>query len=387
VKRIYLDHAATTPARPEVVEAMLPYFTDRFGNASSVYSYGAEAREALAEARENVAKLIGSNPDEIVFTSGGTEADNYAIQGIAYANFDSGNHIITTPIEHHAVLDTCRWMEKRGFDVTYLPVDEYGLVNPNDVKKAITNQTSLISVMHANNEVGTIEPIAEIGKIAKEAGVCFHTDAVQTTGHIPIDVNELGVDLLSMSAHKLYGPKGVGALYIRKGTVIDKYLHGGEQERNRRASTENVAGIVGFGVAAEMALGELAQEMARITALRDKLTSGIFERITDVYMTGHPVKRLPNNVNLRVDYVEGESILLNLDIEGICASSGSACTSSSLDPSHVMLALGVPPDQARSTIRFTLGRMTTDEEIDHVLETFPKIAERLRSMSPLIKRS
>ena len=387
MKRIYLDHAATTPTRPEVVEAMLPYFTDRFGNASSGYSYGAEAREALAEAREKVANLIGAKTDEIVFTGGGTEADNYAIQGIAYANLEVGNHIITTPIEHHAVLDTCRWMEKRGSDVTYLPVDKYGLVDPDDVKKAITDKTSLISVMHANNEIGTIEPIAEIGKVAIEAGVCFHTDAVQTTGHIPIDVNDLGVDLLSMSAHKLYGPKGTGALYIKKGTVIDKYLHGGEQERNRRASTENVAGIVGFGVAADMARGELTHEVVKITTLRDKLTSGIFERIDDVYMTGHPIKRLPNNVDLRVDYVEGESILLNLDIEGICASSGSACTSSSLDPSHVILALGVPPDQARSTIRFTLGRMTTDEEIDRVLETFPRITERLRSMSPLIKRS
>jgi len=387
VKRIYLDHAATTSARPEVVQAMLPYYTDSFGNPSSFYSYGAEAREALAEAREKVAKLIGANADEIVFTSGGTEADNYAIQGVAYANQNSGNHIITTPIEHHAVLDTCRWMEKRGFNVTYLPVDEYGLVDPNDVKKAITDKTILITVMHANNEIGTMEPIAEIGKIAGEANVCFHTDAVQTAGHIPIDVNDLGVNLLSMSAHKLYGPKGVGALYVKKGTVIDKYLHGGEQERNRRASTENVAGIVGFGVAAETALSELIQEVARITALRDKLVSGIIKSIEDVHMTGHPTKRLPNNVNLRVDYVEGESILLNLDIEGICASSGSACTSSSLDPSHVMLALGVPPDQARSTIRFTLGRMNTDEEVVRILDVLPKIVQRLRSMSPLIKRS
>jgi len=387
VKRIYLDHAATTSARPEVVQAMLPYYTDSFGNPSSVYSYGAEAREALAEAREKVAKLIGANADEIVFTSGGTEADNYAIQGVAYANQNSGNHIITTPIEHHAVLDTCRWMEKRGFNVTYLPVDEYGLVDPNDVKKAITDKTILITVMHANNEIGTIEPIAEIVKIAGEANVCFHTDAVQTAGHIPIDVNDLGVNLLSISAHKLYGPKGVGALYVKKGTVIDKYLHGGEQERNRRASTENVAGIVGFGVAAETALSELIQEVARITALRDKLVSGIIKSIEDVHMTGHPTKRLPNNVNLRVDYVEGESILLNLDIEGICASSGSACTSSSLDPSHVMLALGVPPDQARSTIRFTLGRMNTDEEVVRILDVLPKIVQRLRSMSPLIKRS
>jgi len=387
VKRIYLDHAATTPTRSEVVEAMLPYFTDSFGNPSSVYSYGTEAREALTEAREKVAKLIGANTNEIVFTSGGTEADNYAIQGTVYANKEEANHIITSTIEHHAVLDTCRWMEKRGYDVTYLPVDKYGLIDPDDIKKAITDKTALITIMHANNEIGTIEPIAEIGKIAKEANVCFHTDAVQTAGHVPIDVNELGVDLLSMSAHKLYGPKGTGALYIKKGTKIDKYLHGGEQENNRRASTENVAGIVGFGAAAEMALRELTEEMGRLTALRDKLISGIFKHIDDVYMTGHPVKRLPNNVNLRVDYVEGESTLLNLDIEGICASSGSACTSSSLDPSHVMLALGVPHDQARSTIRFTLGRMTTKEEIERVLDVLPRIVTRLRSMSPLVKRT
>ncbi len=387
MKRIYLDHAATTPARPEVVQAMFPYFTDSFGNPSSVYSYGAEAREAMTEAREKVANLIGSKADEIVFTGSGTEADNYAIQGIAYANQDKGKHIITTPLEHHAVLDTCHWMEKRGFDVTYLPVDKYGIIDPNDVKKAITDRTTLITIMHANNEIGTIEPIAEIGKIAKEMGVYFHSDAVQTAGHMPIDVNQLGVDLLSMSAHKLYGPKGTGALYIRKGTKIDKYLHGGEQEKNRRASTENVAGIVGFGFAAELAQQELVEEITRITALRDKLISGISQRIDDIYLTGHPTKRLPNNVNMRIDYVEGESILLNLDIEGICASSGSACTSSSLDPSHVMLALGVPHDQARSTIRFSLGRMTTEEEIKRVLDILPKIVQRLRSMSPLIKRS
>jgi cysteine desulfurase len=366
---------------------MFPYFTDSFGNPSSVYSYGAEAREAMTEAREKVANLIGSKADEIVFTGSGTEADNYAIQGIAYANQDKGKHIITTPLEHHAVLDTCHWMEKRGFDVTYLPVDKYGIIDPNDVKKAITDRTTLITIMHANNEIGTIEPIAEIGKIAKEMGVYFHSDAVQTAGHMPIDVNQLGVDLLSMSAHKLYGPKGTGALYIRKGTKIDKYLHGGEQEKNRRASTENVAGIVGFGFAAELAQQELVEEITRITALRDKLISGISQRIDDIYLTGHPTKRLPNNVNMRIDYVEGESILLNLDIEGICASSGSACTSSSLDPSHVMLALGVPHDQARSTIRFSLGRMTTEEEIKRVLDILPKIVQRLRSMSPLIKRS
>jgi cysteine desulfurase len=387
VKRIYLDHAATTPAREEVVQAMLPFFTDSFGNPSSIYSYGVEAREAMVEAREKVANLINASADEIVFTSGGTEADNHAIQGIAYGNLNKGNHIITSTIEHHAVLDTCQWLEKRGFNVTYLPVDKHGIVDPNDVKKAITDKTTLITIMHANNEMGTIEPIAEISKIARDAGVYMHTDAVQTAGHIPTDVGQMGVDLLSISAHKLYGPKGIGALYVKKGTDIAKFLHGGAQEQNRRGTTENIAGIVGFGVAAEMAKHELTAEMQKQNALRDRLIAGISEHIEDTHLMGHPLRRLPNNVNMRIDYVEGESILLNLDIEGICASSGSACTSASLDPSHVMLALNVPHDQARSTIRFTLGRMTSEQEIDHVLERLPVIVKRLRSMSPLIKRS
>ncbi|MBT3362126.1 MAG: cysteine desulfurase NifS [Chloroflexi bacterium] len=387
MKRIYLDHAATTPAREEVVQAMLPFFTDSFGNPSSIYSYGVEAREAMVEAREKVANLINASADEIVFTSGGTEADNHAIQGIAYGNLNKGNHIITSTIEHHAVLDTCQWLEKRGFNVTYLPVDKHGIVDPNDVKKAITDKTTLITIMHANNEMGTIEPIAEISKIARDAGVYMHTDAVQTAGHIPTDVGQMGVDLLSISAHKLYGPKGIGALYVKKGTDIAKFLHGGAQEQNRRGTTENIAGIVGFGVAAEMAKHELTAEMQKQNALRDRLIAGISEHIEDTHLMGHPLRRLPNNVNMRIDYVEGESILLNLDIEGICASSGSACTSASLDPSHVMLALNVPHDQARSTIRFTLGRMTSEQEIDHVLERLPVIVKRLRSMSPLIKRS
>ena len=385
MKRTYLDHAATTPVRPEVVEVMGLYFVDSFGNPSSAYSYGAEAREAVADARDKVARLIGASSDEIVFTSGGTESDNSAIQGTAYANQDKGNHIITTTIEHHAVLDTCRWMEKHGFDVTCLPVDKYGLVDPDDVKKAITNRTTLISVMHANNEIGTIEPIAQIAGIAREAGVYLHTDAVQTAGHIPVDVNNLGVDLLSISAHKMYGPKGTGALYIRKGTKFDKYLHGGEQEKNRRAGTENVPGIVGFGVAADKARSEMTQEAQRQADLRDKLIRGISESIDNTGLNGHPKERLPNNVNMCIDYVEGESILLNLDLEGICASSGSACTASSLDPSHVLLALGMPSEKARSAIRFTLGRQNTDEDIDRVLDILPRVVARLRSLSPLIK--
>jgi len=385
MRRIYLDHAATTPTHPEVVEAMLPYFTDAFGNPSSIYSYGQEAKGAIEEARAKVADLIGARSDETVFTSGGTEADNFAIKGVAYANEGKGNHIITSAIEHHAVIETCKFLEKRGFLVTYLPVDEYGLVDPDDVKKAITDKTILISVMHANNEVGTIQPIAEIGKIAKEAGIYFHTDAVQTAGHIPVSVNELGVDLLAMSAHKLYGPKGVGALYIRKGTRLVAFMHGGEQERRRRASTENVPGIVGFGRAAELAKQEMTEEAERLTHLRDKLIKGILEQIEHTRLNGHPLKRLPNNVNISVDFVEGESMLLNLDLEGICASTGSACSSASLEPSHVLLALGLSPEQAHGSLRFSLGKENTEEDMGRVLKVLPGIVAKLRAMSPLLK--
>ena len=385
MKRIYLDYAATTPVHPEVVKAMLPYFTEVFGNPSSIYSYGQEAQEAIEEARAKVADLIGARPAEIVFTGSGTEADNFAIQGVAYANEKKGNHIITTRIEHAAVINTCKFLERRGFKATYLPVDGYGLVNPDDVKKAITDKTILVSVIHASNEVGTIEPLAEIGKIAKEAGIYFHTDAVQTVGHIPVDVNELGVDLLSMSAHRLYGPKGVGALYIRKGTKLIPFMHGGEQERWRRASTHNVPGIVGLGHAAELAQQEMGQDAERLTQLRDKLINGIRERIDHTRLNGHPLQRLPNNVNVSIDFVEGEAMLLNLDLEGICASTGSACASSSLSPSHVLLALGLPPEQAHGSLRFSLGKWTTDEEIDRVLEVLPRIVTKLRAMSPLLK--
>lgn len=385
MKRIYLDYAATTPTRPEVVEAMLPYFTEGFGNPSSIYSFGQEAKAAVEQARTKVAKLIGAREEEVVFTSGGTEADNAALVGVALANESKGNHIITSAIEHHAVLETCEFLEKRGFTATHLPVDKYGLVDPDDVKKAITNKTILISVMHANNEVGTIEPIAEIGKIAREAGVYFHTDAVQTVGHIPVDVNKLGVDLLSISAHKLYGPKGVGALYIRRGTRLAPFIHGGGQEKQRRSGTENVPGIVGLGWAAELAGQELNEEAERLAALRDRLIKGLLERIDHIRLNGNPTDRLPNNVNISVDYVEGESMLLNMDLAGICVSTGSACSSAGGEPSHVLTACGLLPEQAHGSLRMTLGKWTEEQHIERVLEVLPGIVAKLRAMSPLLK--
>lgn len=385
MKRIYLDYTATTPTHPEVAKAMSPYFTDVFGNPSSIHSYGQEGKGAIEEVRVKVAELIGARDEEIVFTSGGTEADNFALKGVAYANEKKGNHIITSPIEHHAVMETCKFLEKRGFRVTYLPVDGDGLIDPDDVKRAITSETVLISVMHANNEIGTIEPIVEIGKIAREAEVYFHTDAVQTVGHIPVDVDEMRVDLLSLSAHKLYGPKGVGALYIRKGTKLTPFMHGGEQERRRRASTENVPGIVGLGRAVELARQEMSEEAKRLTCLRDQLITGLLERIDHIHLNGHPQMRLPNNVNVCVDFIEGESTALNLDLEGICVSTGSACSSSSLEPSHVLLAIGIPPEQAHGSLRLTSGKWTTEEDIRRVLEVLPRIVAKLRAMSPLLK--
>ncbi len=384
MERIYLDYAATTPAHPEVVKAMLPYFTEIFGNPSSIYACGQEAKGAVEEARSKVARLIGARDEEIVFASGGTEADNFAIKGTAYANESKGNHIIASAIEHHAVLETCKFLQKRGYSITYLPVDKYGMVDPGTVKKSITAKTILISVMHANNEVGTIEPLAEISKVAREAGVYFHTDAVQTTGHIPVNVNDLGVDLLAISAHKLYGPKGVGALYIRKGTKLVSFQHGGEQERRRRAGTENVAGLVGFGRAAELAEQEMGDEAIRLTGLRDKLIKGLLQ-MEYTHLNGHPTKRLPNNANISIEFIEGESMCLNLDLQGICTSTGSACSSSSLEPSHVLLAMGFPAEQAHGSLRFTLGKWTTEKEIDRVLEVLPPIVARLRAMSPLWK--
>jgi cysteine desulfurase len=385
MRRIYLDHAATTPTHPEVVKAMLPFFTDAFGNPSSIYSYGQEAKGAVEQARIKVAGLIGTPSENIVFTSGGTEADNFAIKGVAYANQHKGNRIITTSVEHHAVLEVCKFLGKRGFKISYLPVDEYGLVDPDDVRKAITDKTILISVIHANNEVGTIQPVEEIGKIARQAGIYFHTDAVQTVGHIPVNVDELKVDLLSISAHKLYGPKGAGAIYIRKGTRLITLMHGGEQEKRRRGGTENVPAIVGLGKAVELAGQEMDKEAQRLANLRDKLIKGLLEKIPHLRLNGHPTRRLPNNINISVDFVEGEAMLLSLDLEGISASTGSACSSASLKPSHVLLALGLPPEQAHGSLRFSLGRENSEADIERVLQVLPAIVSRLRHMSPLSK--
>lgn len=383
---IYLDHAATTPADPEVVRTMLPYFTDHFGSASTLYSIGKEARQAVDEAREKVARLIGARPDEVYFTSGGTESDNWAIVGATLANEAKGNHVITSKIEHHAVLEPCHFLEKRGFEVTYLAVDPDGLVDPDEVRRAITDRTILISVMHANNEIGTIEPVEEIGQIAREKKVLFHTDTVQTVGSIPVDVNAIGCDMLAISAHKLYGPKGIGAMYLRKGTRIQRFMQGGGQETNRRAGTHNVPGIVGLGKAAELARERMGEAIPRLTSLRDALTRGIFEEIPDVKLNGHRTKRLPNNVNVSFEGIEGESMILLLDMQGICVSSGSACTSGSLDPSHVLMALGMKHEQAHGSLRLTLGRENTEEHVRKVLEELPPIVERLRMMSPVYAR-
>jgi len=380
-----MDHAGTTPVRPEVVEAMLPYFTENFGNASTIYSYGREAKKALEDSREKVAQLIGADAKEIYFTSGGTEADNWALRGVAAANIKKGNHIITSSIEHHAVLHTCEDLERQGFKITFLPVDEYGLVDVKHVVDAITDKTIMVSIMHANNEIGTIEPIKAIGEAIKQKkpDIIFHTDAVQTVGKIPVDVNDLGVDLLSMSSHKIYGPKGIGALYIRKGTKISPFMTGGAQESKRRAGTENIPGIVGFGKAAELAKSELQEQYDKLIKLRDKLINGIMETIPYTRLNGHPTLRLPHNVNFSFEFIEGESMLLNLDMKGICASSGSACTSGSLDPSHVLLAIGLPHEIAHGSLRLTLGRDNTEEDVDYVLEVLPGIVNKLREMSPL----
>lgn len=386
MKKIYLDYAATTPTAPQVIEAMLPYFKDSFGNPSSLHSFGQEARRAVEEAREKVASFIGAKPEEITFTSGGTESNNFALKGVAYALKNRGNHIITSSIEHHSITEPCKFLEKEGFKVTYLPVDKFGLVDPHQVKKAITDKTILISIMHANNEIGTIQPIAEIAKIAKEYNIYFHTDSVQTFGHLPINVEELDVDMLSISAHKLYGPKGVGAIYIRKGTKIYSFMHGGDQEKGRRASTHNVPGIVGLAKAVELAEKEMLSEKERLTVLRDKLIKGILNKIDHTRLNGHPTQRLPNNVNISVEYIEGESMILNLDMEGIACSTGSACTSSSLESSHVLLSIGLPPEVAHGSLRFTLGRYTKEEDIDYVLEVLPRVVDKLRSMSPLYKK-
>ena len=385
MEKIYLDYAATTPTDPLVLKEMQPYFFDKFGNPSSIHSFGQEAKKAIEDAREKVAAFLGAQPQEIVFTSGGTESNNFAIQGLACAMQKKGNHIITTAIEHHAIIEPCKFLESRGFKVTFVEPDKYGLINPQDIKKAITEKAILISVMHANNEIGTIQPIAEIGKIARENGIYFHTDAVQTVGHIPVKVDDLNVDLLSLSAHKFYGPKGIGALYIRKGTRIERFLHGGDQERNRRASTYNTPGIVGLGKAVELCEEKMKQEMETQSKLRDRLIKTIQEKIPHTYLNGHPTSRLPNNVNISIEYIEGESIILNLDIEGIAVSTGSACTSSSLEPSHVLLAIGQPAELAHGSLRLTLGRYTKESDIDYLLEVLPKIVQKLRLISPLYK--
>jgi len=385
-KRLYLDYAATTPTDLEVIQAMQPYLFEKFGNASSIHSFGQEAKKAIEDARETLASFIGAKPEEIVFTSGGTESNNFAVEGVAFALEKKGNHIIVSGIEHHAILEPCKFLEKRGFKLTVVGVDKDGLVSPEDVKKAITDKTILISVMHANNEIGTIQPIAEIGKIAKERGIYFHTDAVQTVGHIPVNVNDLNVDLLSLAAHKFYGPKGVGALFVRRGTRIETFLHGGDQEKGRRASTHNTPGIVGLGKAIELCKGKMEEEAKFQQELRDRLIKEITGKISETRLNGHPAKRLPNNANVSIKYIEGESILLNLDMLGIAASTGSACTSTSLEPSHVLLAIGLPHEIAHGSLRLTLGRWTKEEEVDYLLEVLPKVVDKLRAMSPLYEK-
>ncbi|MFQ5455428.1 MAG: cysteine desulfurase NifS [Nitrospirota bacterium] len=382
MKYIYLDHAATTPVHPKVAEAMLPYLAGYFGNPSSLYEAGRITRQAIQKAREKVAGLLGAKLEEIVFTSGGTESDNLAIKGIAYANRNKGNHIITTSIEHNAVMESCRFLMKNGWKVTFLPVDSAGIVDPDDLRKAIVPDTILISVMHANNEIGSIQPIEEIGKIAKERDIYFHVDAVQTFGHIPTIVDELKADLLSISAHKFYGPKGVGAIYIRKGTKIVPMQHGGEQESGRRASTENVAGIAGIGAAVEEAAKEMESEAKRLTILREKFIFSLFDSIPDVYLNGHPTQRLPNNVNISIDSAEGEALLIKLDFKGIAVSTGSACSSGSNKPSHVLVSIGVSPELVRSSLRFTFGHDTTEDDLNYVTDILKDAVQDLRAMSP-----
>ncbi len=380
MRRVYLDHNASTPAHPEVIEAMLPYFGERSGNPSSIHSFGREAREGVDIARETIAAFVRVGKEEIVFTSGGTESDNLAVKGVAGAH--GSGHIITSPIEHHAVLRTCQALEAQGFAVTYLPVDQYGLVDPEDVRRAIRPDTILITIMHANSEVGTIQPVEAIGRIATERGIPFHTDAVQTFGKVPVDVHAFGIDLLSFSSHKIYGPKGIAGLYIRKGTKMVSIQHGGEHERRRRAGTENVPGIVGFGKAVEIRARDMEREAVRVTGLRDRLWGGIQARVPEVRLNGHPTRRLPGTLNVCFRHVESESIVLGLDLKGIGVSAGSACTSGNVEPSHVLVAMGIPLDWAMGAVRATLGRSNTAEDIEYVLEVLPRVVERLRTVSP-----
>ena len=385
MKRIYLDHSATTPVAPEVLEAMLPYFGEKFGNASSLHSFGLEAKEALEESRAKVAAILCAQPEEIIFTSGGTESDNLALKGIGYRSKEKGlgNHIITSSIEHPAILETCRKLETQGFEVTYLPVTKDGLVDPGTVESAVREETVLISIMHANNEIGTIQPLKEIGEIAAQKDVFFHTDAVQTAGKIPIDVNDMGLDLLSISAHKLYGPKGVGALYARKGTRLDSIVQGGGHERGLRSGTENVAGIVGLARAADLASQEMASEAKRLTDLRDKLAKMVLDSVKDAWINGTMTKRLPGNLNFGFRYVEGESLLLFLDSKGIAVSTGSACSSKKLEPSHVLMSLGLKAEECHGSLRITMGRSNTEEDVDYVARSITEAVERFRSISAL----
>ena len=389
MKRIYLDHNATTPLHPEVLEAMTPYLTDRFGNGSSIHAYGREARTAIDTAREQVADLIGAkSPSEIVFTSSGTEADNHAIKGLAelQKSRNAGHHIITSAVEHHAVLHTCQYLEKHGFEVTYLPVDRYGRIYTDALRAAIRETTILISIMHANNETGTVQPIAEVAEIAAEHSIPLHTDAVQSVGKLPVDVQELGISLLSLSGHKLYGPKGIGVLYIRRGTRLENLMHGGSHERNRRAGSENVPAIVGLGAAAQIAKTNRESNVEHLDCLTQKLRDGLHERLDGLYENGHPEHCLPGTLNISFEFVEGESLILRLDMEGICVSTGSACTSGSMEPSHVLAALGLRPQLAQGTVRFSLGRDNTETEINDVIEKVPEIIEQMRGMSPEYKR-
>ena len=382
-KPIYMDYAATTYVKPEVLEEMLPYFTEQFGNPSSVYSLSRETKKAIDTARDKVAKAVNGETNEIYFTGGGSEADNWALKGVAFANAKKGNHIITTKIEHHAILHSCEYLEKHGFEITYLPVDQYGFVKIEDLEASITDRTILVSVMFANNEIGTIQPIKDIGKLCREKKILFHTDAVQAIGNAQIDVKEMNIDLLSMAAHKIYGPKGTGVLYVRKGVKIDNLVHGGGQERAKRAGTENIAGIVGLGKAIELAVVNMEEHTKRLSALRDKLIEGLL-KIPYSRLNG-PVSdnRLSGNVNICFRFIEGEAILLLLDHMGICASSGSACTSGSLDPSHVLLAIGLPHEIAHGSLRLSIGDGNVEEEVDYVIETVEKVVNRLRDMSPL----
>lgn len=383
---IYFDHGATTYVRPEVIAKMLPYFGLSYGNPSSIYNLARSAKHAVNDARATIAECINADADEIYFTGCGSESDNWALKGILSANKKKGNHIITSAIEHHAIITACEYLEKNGYDVTYVPVDEYGMVNPADIEAAITDKTVLISVMFANNEIGTIEPIKEIGEIARKHNVYFHTDAVQAVGHVPVDVKDMNIDLLSMSAHKFNGPKGIGALYIKKGVKIDNLIHGGGQEKNKRAGTENVPSIVGMAEALKLACAEMDEHNAKLIELRDKIINEVQQKIPYVKLNGHPVNRLPGNVNFSFNFIEGESLLLSLDLKGICASTGSACASGSLDPSHVLLGIGLSHEVAHGSLRITLGYENENHEVNYLLQVLPEIVEKLRAMSPLYEK-